>query len=61
MFGARTGTSIKPEPVFKSDLINWDYTGIGGEDAVPQKQLLNGPVLYTILEPPRYTKLLAEG
>ena len=50
-----------PEPAFKSDLIKWEYTGIGGEDALPQKQLLNGPVLYTVPEPPRYGKLLAEG
>ena len=60
MFGARNST-VKAEPVLRSELMKWDYTGIGGEEAVPQKQMLRGPVTYMISDPPKYCKLLAQG
>ena len=55
MFGARNST-VKAEPVLRSELMKWDYTGIGGEEAVPQKQMLRGPVTYMISDPPKYCK-----
>ena len=32
MFGARNST-VKAEPVLRSELMKWDYTGIGGSAA----------------------------
>ena len=60
LVGARNST-VKAEPVLRSELMKWDYTGIGGEEAVPQKQMLRGPVTYMISDPPKYCKLLAQG
>ena len=55
LVGARNST-VKAEPVLRSELMKWDYTGIGGEEAVPQKQMLRGPVTYMISDPPKYRK-----
>ena len=61
MFGARTAVGPKPAATFVSDLKKWNYFGVGGEEPVPQKQLLNGHVLYTMSDPPVYCKLIAVG
>ena len=38
--------SPKPPATFVADLKKWTYTGIGGAEAVEQKQVVDGPVLY---------------
>ena len=59
MFGAR-GVAKSPA-AYHSDLKKWDYEGIGGEEKVPQKQVLSGPVTYMVEIPPKHAKLLAVG
>ena len=52
MFGARTPAAAKAPTAFTADLKKWQYSGIGGEEAITQKQVIGGPVLCMLETPP---------
>ena len=43
MFGARIPFGSKAPATFTSDLKRWTFCGVGGEDAITQKQVLKTP------------------
>jgi hypothetical protein len=56
MFGARTPAAAKAPTAFTADLKKWQYSGIGGEEAITQKQVIGGPVLCMLETPPQRCK-----